>query len=64
MTTGGPLNLVFGASGYVGTNLVERLLQEHQTVRAAARNLKVLEAREWVGAELVQACLLYTSRCV
>jgi len=49
------LSLVFGASGYVGTNLVERLLKERLPVRAAARNLKVLEAREWIGADLVQA---------
>ena len=49
------LSLVFGASGYVGTNLVERLLKERLPVRAAARNLKVLEAREWLGADLVQA---------
>lgn len=49
------LSLVFGASGYVGTNLVERLLKERRPVRAAARNIKVLEAREWIGADLVQA---------
>ncbi len=55
MMTTGPLNLVFGASGYIGTNLVERLLQEQLPVRAAARNLKVLQGREWLGAELVQA---------
>lgn len=48
------LNLVFGASGYVGSNLVERLLKEGRP-RAAARNLKVLQAREWQGAELAQA---------
>ncbi len=47
--------LVFGASGYVGTNLVPRLLQAGQRVRAAARNVKVLEARGWRGVELVQA---------
>ena len=49
------LCLVFGASGYIGTNLVARLLRDGRRVRAAARNRKVLEARAWVGAELVQA---------
>jgi uncharacterized protein YbjT (DUF2867 family) len=49
------LALVFGASGYVGTNLVLRLQASGQRVRAAARNLKVLEARQWHGVELVQA---------
>jgi uncharacterized protein YbjT (DUF2867 family) len=50
-----PLVLVFGASGYVGTNLVARLQREPVRVRAAARNRKVLEAREWRGVELVEA---------
>ncbi len=49
------LALVFGASGYVGSNLVPRLARSGQRVRAAARNVKVLEAREWQGVELVQA---------
>jgi uncharacterized protein YbjT (DUF2867 family) len=47
--------LVFGASGYVGTNLVPRLLAHGCRVRAAARNPRVLESRDWPGAELVQA---------
>jgi uncharacterized protein YbjT (DUF2867 family) len=49
------LCLIFGACGYIGTNLVARLLRDGRRVRAAARNRKVLEARAWVGAELVQA---------
>src|SRR5512147_3262889 len=40
-----PCALVFGASGYIGTNLVPRLLQQGWRVRAAARNPKVLQAR-------------------
>ncbi len=47
--------LVFGASGYIGTNLVPRLLRERDAVRAAARSRRVLEARGWTGAELVEA---------
>jgi len=39
--------LVFGASGYIGTNLVPRLVAAGWTVRAAARNPRVLEARGW-----------------
>ncbi len=40
-----PCALVFGASGYIGTNLVPRLVREGWRVRAAARNPKVLQAR-------------------
>ena len=50
-----PLTLVFGASGYVGTNLVPELLARGRRVRAAARSRRVLEAREWSGAEIVEA---------
>ena len=49
------LRLVFGASGYIGTNLVPRLLAEGIVVRAAARRVEVLGARDWPGAELVAA---------
>ena len=47
--------LVFGASGYIGTHLVERLLQLPYPLRASARNSAVLEGRNWEGVELVQA---------
>lgn len=50
-----PLYLVFGASGYIGTNLVPRLLAAGRRVRATARNPEVLEGRGWHGPELVAA---------
>ncbi|MTJ81938.1 MAG: SDR family oxidoreductase [Telmatospirillum sp.] len=47
--------LVFGASGYVGTNLVPALLSAGHCVRAAARRLDALEAQEWDGVTCVKA---------
>src|SRR5688500_4099046 len=47
--------LVFGASGYIGTNLVPRLIAEGLSVRAAARHVDVREGRGWEGVEAVKA---------
>lgn len=50
-----PIRLVFGASGYIGTYLVPRLLAEGVTLRVSSRNPAVLEARGWQAAEIVAA---------
>ena len=49
------LNLVFGASGYIGTNLVEYLLAAGRRVRATSRSPEVLEGRDWEGVETCAA---------
>jgi uncharacterized protein YbjT (DUF2867 family) len=48
-------DLVFGASGYVGTNLVEFLRADGRSVRASSRNIEVLQGRGWDDTELCQA---------
>lgn len=56
--TGGaeePLVLVFGASGYVGTWLIPKLLDEPVRIRAVSRDKRVLRARNWDGVELGEA---------
>ena len=49
------LCLVFGASGYIGSNLTEFLVAEGRRVRATSRNVEVLEGRAWQGVEICQA---------
>ncbi len=53
MTTG--TCLVFGASGYIGTNLTPLLRDAGRPVRASSRNVEVLEGRQWQDVELVEA---------
>lgn len=50
--------LVLGASGYIGSHLIPRLVEHGYRVRAVARNSKVLEARNWENVELVGADVL------
>jgi uncharacterized protein YbjT (DUF2867 family)/uncharacterized protein YndB with AHSA1/START domain len=54
-TASRPLWLVLGASGYIGTHLVERLAREDIKLRASGRNRRVLEARGWQDVELIEA---------
>ncbi len=49
------LVLVFGASGYIGRNLVHALIAARVRVRAAARSRSRLESRGWTAVELVEA---------
>ncbi len=49
---------VIGASGYIGTHLVPRLVSEGWQVTASSRNTDVLAAREWQDVDLVQADIL------
>lgn len=55
MTTEARPRLVFGASGYIGTNLVPKLLAAGIPLRVASRRPRGLEARGWTGAEVVGA---------
>jgi len=50
------MELVTGATGYVGGRLTERLLEEGRTVRALARDPSRLEPRE--GVEAVRGDIL------
>lgn len=49
------VHAVLGASGYIGSHLVEALSAQGRTVIALGRNREVLEARGWPRVELRQA---------
>lgn len=51
----GDITLVFGASGYIGSNLVPFLRRQGRRVRAVSRNRAVLEGREWQDVECASA---------
>jgi len=53
--------LVFGASGYIGSNLVPALIEQSFVVRASSRDSAVLQAREWPGVEIFEADALKES---
>ncbi|NGP52950.1 SDR family oxidoreductase [Thioalkalivibrio sp. XN8] len=46
-----PLNLVFGASGYIGGHLVPRLLEAGRKVRAVSRDVAALDRPGWEAVE-------------
>jgi uncharacterized protein YbjT (DUF2867 family) len=50
--------LVLGASGYVGSHLVPKLLLGEAPVRAAARSVEPLAQQHWQNVELVAADVL------
>jgi uncharacterized protein YbjT (DUF2867 family) len=49
------IDLVVGASGYIGTNLVEFLRGRGRNVRAVSRNTEVLKGRNWADVEIRRA---------
>ncbi|MBE0488631.1 MAG: DUF2867 domain-containing protein [Halomonas sp.] len=55
MSASDPLWLVFGASGYVGRNMVPHLVAQGRRVRAVARRLSAMEAEGWQGVDQVRA---------
>lgn len=55
------LDLVLGASGYIGTQLVPRLVAQGRSIRAAGRHPEVLAARGWRDVDIVRADALNES---
>ncbi len=55
MSAPAPLWLVFGASGYVGRNMVPHLVAQGRRMRAVARRVSAMEAEGWQGVDQVRA---------
>lgn len=55
MSAPNPLWLVFGASGYVGRNMVVHLVSQGMRVRAAARQCSSMDAEGWSDVDQVRA---------
>lgn len=50
--------LVIGATGYVGTRLVQQLLDQDFIVRAASRSIEKMRERSWAKHNNVELCAL------
>jgi uncharacterized protein YbjT (DUF2867 family) len=50
--------LIAGATGYVGTRLIPKLVEEGHVIRCLARNPEKLTDRNWPGVEFVQGDVL------
>ena len=45
--------LVIGSTGYIGSNLIERLKSTEHTIYASSRNMQVIENRDWHDVNLI-----------
>ena len=52
--------LVIGSTGYIGSNLIERLKSTEHTIYASSRNMQVIENRDWHDVNLIY-CDLFDS---
>jgi dihydroflavonol-4-reductase len=58
------INLVLGANGHLGNNLVRRLLENGRTVRAGIRSVAARDALAGLACEIVHADLMDTASLV
>ena len=55
--------LVIGSTGYIGSNLIERLKSTEHTIYASSRNMQVIENRDWHDVNLIY-CDLFDSHSI